>query len=313
MTETIIEITDLSKTYGKMKVLDKLNLRVEKGSITGFLGPNGAGKSTSIMILLGLIRADSGSINLFGTEKKQIGYLAQHPRFHPWMSARDVLRFTARFFHRKITREVNEWIGESLEMAGLYEKANQRAGAFSGGELQRLGLAQAWINRPELLILDEPAASLDPAGRYDVLNIMQEMKKHCTIFYSTHILEDVERISDKVIILNRGKAVFQGPATRLLSGNRCRMLVRFRESSPGTAEQTRKRIEKEPWVDEITSQEESGSNGWIVQVNDRDIAERKLLPFITEEPDLQVYHFEEMKQRLEEMFLKLTTGDKNND
>lgn len=207
MKETILETRGLTKRYGEVTVLDNLDISVSRGTITGFLGPNGAGKSTTIMLLLGLIRPDAGSIGLFDETRKRIGLLAQKPAFHSWM--------TARFYCRKITREVNERIGDSLEMAGLYGKAGRKVGGFSGGELQRLGLAQAWIHRPELLILDEPAASLDPAGRYDVLKMMTALNEHATIFYSTRILDDVERISDEVIILNRGKAVYQGATARL--------------------------------------------------------------------------------------------------
>jgi len=314
-TLPVIETADLTKKYGTATVLDCLNIRVEKGSITGFLGPNGAGKSTTIMLLLGLIKADAGTIRLLGngetgsgdTElRSRLGYLSQNPRFHPWMSAHEVLAFTARFFTRRVTREVNEWIGDSLEMAGLYEKARRPVGQFSGGELQRLGLAQAWINRPELLILDEPAASLDPAGRYDVLALMERLREHSTIFYSTHILEDVERVADSVIILNGGRAVYQGATAGLLAGSGGAILVKFREKEAGAAARLRSRLEGEPWLDTISPLEHREERGWTVTIRYRDQGERRLLEALVREPGLELYHFEEKKQRLEEIFLELT-------
>ena len=312
----VIETTDLTKSYDGRTVLNRLSLRVEKGSITGFLGPNGAGKSTTIMILLGLLKADSGRIRLLGEPERggngiagrsRIGYLSQTPRFHPWMTAHDVLSFSARFFYRQMTRELNEWIGESLEMAGLYEKAHRSVGQFSGGELQRLGLAQAWINRPELLILDEPAASLDPAGRYDVLGLMKQIKEHSTIFYSTHILEDVERIADNVIILSGGSAVYQGATANLLTGASCQVLVKFREVKPGSSEQLLTRLQGETWLEGITPLKDSTTDcGWVVTIRQQKEGKKRLLKALVQDSGLELYHFEEMKRRLEEIFLELT-------
>jgi ABC-2 type transport system ATP-binding protein len=318
-TFPVIETAELTKKYGTATVLDRLNIRVEKGSITGFLGPNGAGKSTTIMVLLGLIRADSGTLRLLGNGEAdggvgaegtalrgRIGYLSQTPRFHPWMTAHDVLSFTARFFYRRVTRELNEWIGDSLEMAGLYEKARRPVGQFSGGELQRLGLAQAWINRPELLILDEPAASLDPAGRYDVLALMERLRDHSTIFYSTHILEDVERIADSVIILNEGRAVYQGATAGLLAGSGGTILVKVRERDAGASLRLQTRLEGEAWLESLIPLEHREERGWTVTIRHRDEGERRLLEALVREPGLELYHFEEKKQRLEEIFLELT-------
>ena len=318
-----IETEGLTKKYPNATVLDGLDIRVEKGSITGFLGPNGAGKSTTIMALLGLIKADSGTIRLLGRGETddgagtgdtalrgRIGYLSQNPRFHPWMSAHDVLSFTARFFYRRVTRELNEWIGDSLEMAGLYEKARRPVGQFSGGALQRLGLAQAWINRPELLILDEPAASLDPAGRYDVLALMERLREHATIFYSTHILEDVERVADSVIILNEGRAVYQGATAGLLAGSGGTILIKVREREAGASARLQARLEGEGWLESIIPLEHREERGWTVTIRHRDEGQRRLLEALMSEPGLELYHYEEKKRRLEEIFLELTAkGD----
>src|SRR5512136_3148759 len=190
----------------------------------GFLGPNGAGKTTTIKLLLGLAKPTAGSATVFGHDivhdnveiRKRVGYLAQDPRYYEYMTARQTLRYTAHFFFKGPAKEVEARVSETLELVGLSDKADRPIKGFSGGERQRLGIAQAQINYPDLLILDEPAASLDPIGRRDVLEVMERLRKHCTIFYSTHILDDVQRVSDTVCILDHGELVAQAPIGELL-------------------------------------------------------------------------------------------------
>src|SRR5690606_9384722 len=193
--------------------------RVPKNSIFGCLGPNGAGKTTTIKLLLGLARPTGGSATIFGLDvvndsteiRKRVGYLAQDPRFYEGMTARETLRFTARFFYNGPKAAIEDRINNTLELVGLSDKADRSIKGFSGGERQRLGIAQAQINFPDLLILDEPAAALDPMGRHDVLEVMERLRKHTTIFYSTHILDDVQKVSDTVAILKHGQLVAQAP------------------------------------------------------------------------------------------------------
>lgn len=152
-------------------------------------GANGAGKSTTIKLLLGLIRPTEGAGKVFGLDivpesvavRKRVGYLAQDPRFYDHMTARETLRLTARFFYEGPAGAIDERVMETLDLVGLKDKADRPIKGFSGGERQRLGIAQAQINYPDLLILDEPAASLDPMGRKDVLDIMERLRKHCTL------------------------------------------------------------------------------------------------------------------------------------
>jgi ABC-2 type transport system ATP-binding protein len=174
-SELVIDTKSLSKTYNGVAALDSLNLQVPKNSIFGFLGPNGAGKTTAIKLLLGLTHPTSGGGAIFGQDivqdsveiRKRIGYLAQDPRFYEHMTARETLRFKARFYYRGPASEIETRIAETLELVGLEDKADRPIKGFSGGERQRLGIAQAQINYPDLLILDEPAAALDPMGRRD--------------------------------------------------------------------------------------------------------------------------------------------------
>src|SRR3712207_6456261 len=220
----VIQTQGLGKTYKNVTALKSLDLAVPKNSIFGFLGPNGAGKTTTIKLLLGLAKPTGGTGKLFSRDivtesveiRKHIGYLAQDPRYYDKMTARQTLRFVARFFYAGPKKAIEERVSEMLELVGLGDRADRPIKGFSGGERQRLGIAQAQINYPDLLILDEPAASLDPMGRRDVLGVMERLRKHTTIFYSTHILDDVQRVSDSVAILNHGRLVAQAPIEQLL-------------------------------------------------------------------------------------------------
>ena len=218
----VIETNDLGKSYKNVTALKKLNLSVAPNSIFGFLGPNGAGKTTTIKLLLGLIRPSRGSAKIFGQDivdhsiniRSRVGYLQQEPHFYDYMTARETLRFTARFFFKGPKQALENHVQETLALVGLADKADRKIKGFSGGERQRLGIAQAQVNQPDLLILDEPAANLDPMGRRDVLQVMERLREHATIFYSTHILDDVQRVSDTVAILNHGQLVAQAPGLR---------------------------------------------------------------------------------------------------
>ena len=223
----VISTHGLSKTYQGVAALQPLDLWVARHSIFGFLGPNGAGKSTMIKLLLGLTKPSGGSATIFGQDsvrdsvaiREKVGYLAQDPRYYDHLTARETLHFTARFFYTGPRRAIENRIAETLDLVGLTDRADRPIKGFAGGERQRLGIAQAQMNEPDLLILDEPAAALDLMGRRDVLAVMERLRKHTTVFYSTHILEDVQRVSDSVAILNHGQLVAQAPIAQLLNGS----------------------------------------------------------------------------------------------
>ena len=225
VTPWVIETRGLGKAYRNVAALKPLDLKVARNSIFGFLGPNGAGKTTTIKLLLGLARPTGGNALVFGRDicregdevRRRIGYLAQDPRFYEYMTARETLRFTARFFYTGSRTGIDRRVEEVLDLVGLADRADRPIKGFSGGERQRLGIAQAQVNYPDLLILDEPAASLDPQGRHDVLAVMERLRRHTTIFYSTHILGDVQRVSDAVAIMNQGRLVAQAPIDELLA------------------------------------------------------------------------------------------------
>ncbi|MEZ4672543.1 MAG: ABC transporter ATP-binding protein [Anaerolineae bacterium] len=307
----VIKTQDLTKTFKGVNALNALNLTVPKNSIFGFLGPNGAGKTTTIKLLLGLARPTGGSASIFGMDvvknsteiRKRVGYLAQDPRYYEGMTARETLRFTARFFYRGPNQAVEERINNTLELVGLVDKADRPIKGFSGGERQRLGIAQAQINYPDLLILDEPAAALDPMGRHDVLEVMERLRKHTTIFYSTHILSDVQRVSDTVAILKHGQLIAQAPIEALLSGNEG---VVYNVTFKGTANGTQAHVASQPWVSAVnTLANGGGTTSWQVSVTDEDAAEAHLLRLLLENQSLKVTEFGRKKYDLEEVFMSM--------
>jgi ABC-2 type transport system ATP-binding protein len=311
--EWVIDIQGLSKSYGRVKALKSLDLRVPKNSILGFLGPNGAGKTTTIKLLLGLIRPSGGSGTVFGHDiarqgieiRRRVGYLAQQPRYYEHMTAREILRFRARFFYRGPKAAIESRVTETLELVGLADKADRPIRGFSGGELQRLGLGQAQVNYPDLLILDEPAANLDPMGRRDVLEVMERLRKHTTIFYSTHILDDVQRVSDTVAILDHGELVAQAPIEELLAGSDGPVYSLVLQGDPGAAHT---RVADQPWVTGVQVGQKNGYVTWQVSVSDEEAARAELLRLVLAEDNLNVLEFGRKKHELEEVFMQIVEG-----
>ncbi len=310
---TVIQTHDLTKTFKGVNALQALNLSVHKNSIFGFLGPNGAGKTTTIKLLLGLSRPTSGRAAIFGQDivheseaiRRRVGYLAQDPRYYEHMTARETLRFTAHFFYTGPKAAIESRIQNTLDLVGLKDKADRPVKGFSGGERQRLGIAQAQVNYPDLLILDEPAASLDPQGRRDVLEVMERLRKYTTIFYSTHILDDVQRVSDTVAILNKGRLVAQAPIEQLLAGNDG---IAYTVVVRGDGERAQAHVASQPWVKSISVRPENSHTAWTVSVADDQIAEAQLLRLILSDENLAVIEFGRKKHDLEEVFLNIVEG-----
>ena len=312
----VIDTQELSKTYKGVNALQGLNLQVPKNSIFGFLGPNGAGKSTTIKMLLGLTRPTAGKALIFGKDisqeslavRRRVGYLAQDPRYYEHMTARQTLRYTARFFYSGPMDLIEARIEEMLGLVGLEDKADRSIKGFSGGERQRLGIAQAQVNYPDLLILDEPAAALDPQGRRDVLTVMETLRKYTTIFYSTHILEDVQRVSDRVAILNHGRLVAEAPIQELLSGNGSASI--YNVTIKGDATRAKSRVTGQSWIQSLSTETNDGLTIWQVSVSNDDAAEDHLLRLILEDRSVRVKSLGRKTYNLEEVFLNLV-GEEN--
>ena len=311
-----IQTHGLSKTYGATTALRGLNLMVPRNSIFGFLGPNGAGKTTTIKLLLGLIRPTEGGGTVFGHDitsdnieiRRRVGYLAQVPSYYMYMTAREILRFKARFFYAGSREMIEERVEETLEMVELDDKADRPIKGFSGGERQRLGIAQAQVHHPDLLILDEPAANLDPMGRRDVLGIMESLREHATIFYSTHILDDVQRVSDTVAILNRGELLAQAPIEELLAGSGG---VVYYITIKGSYDEAYSRISSQDWVSSISVVPRDVHTTLQVGVTEEGVAEDELLRLAVCDGDTIVTGFGRKRFELEDVFVDIVEGSNN--
>jgi ABC-2 type transport system ATP-binding protein len=225
----VIEIENLVKTFqvGFWKkrpvlALDNLCLKVEQGEIFGFLGPNGAGKTTTLKILMDLLRPTSGATRILGEPsgsvpmKRRIGYLPENPYFYDYLTAAELLTYVGRLFGIRQS-ELGTRVRELLRRVGLEGARNQQLRKFSKGMVQRIGIAQALINHPEVVFLDEPMSGLDPLGRREVREVIRSLKdRGTTVFFSSHILPDVEQICDRVAIMNQGRLRETGPLNEIL-------------------------------------------------------------------------------------------------
>lgn len=310
-----IQVEALSKRYGDNVVLDAIAFNVPNHSIFGFLGPNGAGKTTTIKLLLGLATPTAGRARILDLDsetdslaiRRRIGYLAQEPLFYPHMTARETLVFTSRFFFAGPTSDLRDRIDETLELVGLDDKADRPIKGFSGGERQRLGIAQAQVHHPDLLILDEPAAALDPVGRRDVLEIMERLKAHATIFYSTHILDDVQRVSDHVAILDGGRLVANAPTTELLNGDGVVFDLTVRGDGAGSV----RALSTRPWVSDIGTARHGELTTMTVRVADESAAESEMLRTVMADDETVVIEFGRKRTNLEDVFLGLVERQAN--
>lgn len=217
----ILEIKNLSKSFGKLKVINNLNLKVANNTVFGFLGKNGAGKTTTMKLVMGLLKADRGNILVTSQEvhfgqtavNKDIGYLPDVAEFYGYMTPKEYLMLSGQISGLK-SAEINQRIKDLLPTVGL-EGINRRIQGFSRGMKQRLGIAQALLHQPKLLLCDEPTSALDPVGRKEILEILSRLRSKTTIVFSTHILSDVERICDQIGILHNGRLALQGRISKL--------------------------------------------------------------------------------------------------
>ncbi len=217
MTE--LRIQNLSKCFGAQKAVQHVDLVVPDGACLALIGPNGAGKTTLINMLVQILKPDSGEILLDGQPirhlKNLIGYLPQYPHFYGWMTAKECLNFMGKL-SKMNQADLNVRIPEVLALVGLEKEENKRIGGFSGGMRQRLGIAQAILHRPKLLVMDEPVSALDPIGRMEVIRLVEKLKSETTILFSTHILADAAEICDHITMIKKGEVVLDKPLQTLL-------------------------------------------------------------------------------------------------
>lgn len=216
-----LKIENLHKSFGKNTIINGLSMSIPENTIFGFLGKNGAGKTTTMKMILGFLKKDEGSIEVFGEEvsfgqsktNRFIGYLPDVPEFYGYMTAKEYLNLCGAITGLSKNEIKNKSV-ELLELVGLRD-VNKRISGYSRGMKQRLGIAQALLNSPKLLICDEPTSALDPLGRKEILDIILKIKDSTTVIFSTHILSDVEAICDHVVVLDKGKNVLEGSIDEL--------------------------------------------------------------------------------------------------
>jgi len=210
----VISIINLNKSYGATKAVDDLSLSINKGEFLGFLGPNGAGKTTTIRMITGILRPDSGSITV--ETARTLGVMPESRGFYDWMTAMEYLSFFANLYG--IAKgHASERITHLLSKVDLSSNKRKRIGAYSRGMKQRLSLARALINNPQILILDEPTLGLDPQGQEDIQNLLRELNADgATIFYSSHLLHEVSNLCSRIAIINYGRLVAQGTVQELM-------------------------------------------------------------------------------------------------
>ncbi|WP_456274374.1 ABC transporter ATP-binding protein [Bacillus sp. AK031] len=297
----VINVNSLRKEYKEKLAVEDINFSLEEGKCTALLGPNGAGKTTTIKMLAGLISPTSGKVTseLFPNTKDLrplIGYLPQYPSFFEWMSAEEYMMFSGEVAGMN-KRDAGKRTADLLELVGLRDAQSRRVGQFSGGMKQRLGIAQALIHRPKLIMLDEPVSALDPFGRREVLELLAKLKQETTILFSTHILNDAEEICDDILFLHKGKLVESGSLKDIKKKYKEAMLtVQFEDK----AESYIKHLIGLPSI--------SGHalNGYSVRLQVKEVssARDEVLKALAEN-NVPVSKFETSESSLEEIFMKV--------
>jgi ABC-2 type transport system ATP-binding protein len=302
----MIRLENVHKHYGAVHALDGLEMTVAPGTIYGFLGPNGAGKTTTLRILSGLARPTSGRVSMTGIDRADgsrslsdlVGYLPEEPSFYPWMTATEFLDYLGRL-HGLATAGRTDRTRELLELVNLVEVGRRRIGGFSHGMRQRLGLAAALVHRPAILLLDEPVSALDPAGRKEILNLIEELGGECTILMSSHILADVERVCNVVGIIVCGRMIVQSPRQALMD-RYAQPIFDAEGEDPLAMQRWAEDLRRQTWVSAVRVE---GTRVRIT-VHQVAVARREILASAVAQ-GLALRRYEEMRPSLEDIFLQL--------
>ena len=286
----------MTKTYGSHQALDGVSVTVRDGSIYGLVGPNGAGKTTLLGLLAGLRRPTSGLVDI-GVPMERLAVLPDTPQYEPWLTASEVVDLSRTLSAPEIPETR---VREVLVDAGLEEAIDTKVGGFSRGMLQRLGLAATVVGDPHVLLLDEPSAALDPAGRREVLDLVARLRGRATVMFSSHILSDVQEVCDTVGILRDGRLLFEGSLDELLVG-RAGIIYRVRLRKPNAV--AVQSIEAAPWVHSV---EQSSPLEFLVVAVGPGEAERNLIRVLAD-AHAEVISVTPEGADLEDVFLELTS------
>ncbi|HLT10262.1 MAG TPA: ABC transporter ATP-binding protein [Micromonosporaceae bacterium] len=292
----IVETTGLTKRYGAHTALDNVDLAVPAGSVFGLVGPNGAGKTTLLGVLAGLRRPTAGTVRV-GVERRLMALLPDTPQFDPWLTGREVVALAASLVAPDLPPER---VDEVLEQTGLAEAAGRRVGGYSRGMLQRLGLASTIVAEPRLLLLDEPASALDPAGRREVLDLITRLRGTATVILSSHILGDVQEVCDSVAVLRAGRLLYQGPLAELLVG---RAVPAYRIHLRPPVGPVAEALRQHEWVSEV-----AGAGPDVLRITVRSLRHaEEHLPAALGAAGARVVSFGPLAPDLEDVFLELTS------
>ncbi|KAB1153979.1 MULTISPECIES: gliding motility-associated ABC transporter ATP-binding subunit GldA [Tenacibaculum] len=294
-----IQLTSITKTYGTQKAVNGISLEAKKGDIVGFLGPNGAGKSTTMKILTGFIQPTEGTVMVSDIDviqnpieaQKKIGYLPEHNPLYLDMYVREYLQFQASIHQVAKTK-----VAEVIEQVGLGVEAHKKIGQLSKGYRQRVGLAAAILHNPEVLILDEPTTGLDPNQLVEIRELIKELGKDKTVLLSTHIMQEVEAMCDRVVIINKGELVIDKPISELKTSNEQVIRVTFDYK---LEEQFIKRLPN------ITSFKNTTENNWILSFESTEDMRPVIFDF-AQENGLKILGLNTENKNLESLFRELT-------
>ncbi|MGH4122401.1 MAG: ATP-binding cassette domain-containing protein [Clostridium sp.] len=307
----MLKVVNINKKYGDFEVLNEISFEIKKGTIYGFLGPNGAGKSTTMNILSGLIDFNGGEIYLDGEDfkknkrrlLKKVGYLPQNPVFYNYMNANEYLHFIGEIANMT-EKNIRMRTIEILDIVKLTEVAKRKIGQYSGGMKQRLGIAVALFNKPEIVFLDEPTAALDPEGRMEILEFIKDLKSEgTTVFISTHILSDIERICDQVSILDKGKILVSDSLENLK--NKYIQPIFDIEFEKHCVKLDKVLLDLK-WVESVSINENKAS----IYVNNLDVAKAELLKVLVQEENT-ILSYNLRKSNLEDIFIRLVNENDN--
>ena len=308
-SEAAVRCEGLTRYYAEIKAVEDLDLQVPFGSVFGFLGRNGAGKTTTIRMLTGLAHPTRGRAWVAGIEttsadssaRRMFGYLPQSPAFYNWMTPLEYLDYSARLFGLP-PAEARRRMAEVLELVGLKEASRRRIGGFSGGMMQRMGIAQALVHNPPVLFLDEPTSALDPAGRHEVLDLIARLRGQVTVFLSSHILSDIERVCDTVAIIRSGKLVLVAGREELLERYTASAVeVEIDNGHLSSVQPLIASLQAQPWVSAVSLDHHT----LHIAVDNLEQGKLALLPFLSEQ-NLVVNRIEWVRPTLEEIFLKIS-------
>lgn len=307
----MLKVFNLNKKYGEFEVLKNISFEIKKGTIYGFLGPNGAGKTTTMNILSGLIDFNGGEVYLDGENfkknkrqlLKKVGYLPQNPIFYNYMNAIEYLHFIGEISNMS-EKSIRERTTEILNIVKLTEASKRKIGQYSGGMKQRLGIAVALFNKPEIVFLDEPTSALDPEGRMEILEYIKGLKyEGITVFLSTHILSDIERICDEVSILDRGQILISDNLENLKNKYIQPIFdIEFEKHCLNLD----KILLSLKWIEKVIIKENKAS----IYVNNLDIAKAELLKLLVQGENT-ILTFNLRKSNLEDIFIRLVNKNDN--